>query len=307
MAAALGLNLVLEMHAGGARAGELARRARDRERCAEASVGVDEERQRGRAADAAHVLADVVEARDPEVGQPERGVRDAGAGQVDRAEAGFLGEQRAVGIDRAGDLQRALGLDGVTQPPARGSFRHSDMIHRVMKRIVRSLSVLFVAGFAGFAHASECSSLASMRWLLGDWLAEGDKTTWRETWTEIGPDTWEGRGIEVAKAESGKQSAEDLRLVEMGGSVFYLAKVTHNELPIPFRLVECGDDRLVFANPAHDFPRRLDYQRQPDGRLQVRVSDGADKGFTLDFARQPTASADSAASSQPRTPASRRW
>jgi ketosteroid isomerase-like protein len=164
-----------------------------------------------------------------------------------------------------------------------------------MKRIVRSLSVLFLAGFAGFAHASGCSSLASMRWLLGEWLADGDKTTWRETWTEIGPDTWEGRGIEIAKAEPGKQSAEELRLVAMGGSVFYLAKVTHNELPIPFRLVECGDDRLVFANPAHDFPRRLDYRRQPDGRLQVRVSDGADKGFTLDFGRQPTASADSAA------------
>jgi hypothetical protein len=164
-----------------------------------------------------------------------------------------------------------------------------------MKRIVRSLSVLFLAGFAGFANASECSSLASMRWLLGDWLAESDKSTWRETWTESSPATWEGRGIEVAKAEAGKQSAEDLRLVEMGGSVFYLAKVTHNELPIPFRLVDCGDDRLVFANPAHDFPRRLDYQRQPDGRLQVRVSDGADKGFTLDFGRQTTAPADPAA------------
>ena len=134
-----------------------------------------------------------------------------------------------------------------------------------------------------------------MKWLLGDWLAAGDKAIWRETWTEISPDTWEGRGIEVAKAASGKQSVEDLRLVAMGGSVFYLAKVTHNELPIPFRLVECGDDRLVFSNPAHDFPRRLEYGRQPDGRLRVRASDGADKGFTLDFGRQPAASADSAA------------
>ena len=104
-----------------------------------------------------------------------------------------------------------------------------------------------------------------------------------------------GSGDRSAKAESRKQSAEDLRLVAMGGSVFYLAKVTHNELPIPFRLIECGDDRLVFANPAHDFPRRLEYGRQPDGRLHVRVSDGADKGFTLDFGRQPGASADSAA------------
>jgi hypothetical protein len=134
-----------------------------------------------------------------------------------------------------------------------------------------------------------------MQWLLGEWLAEGAKTTWRETWTEVGPKTWEGRGIETSRADPAQQSAEDLRLLEMGGGVFYLAKVTHNELPIPFRLVECGEGDLVFANTAHDFPRRLDYRRQPDGRLHVRVSDGGDKGFTLDFAHQPADSTDSAA------------
>ncbi len=164
-----------------------------------------------------------------------------------------------------------------------------------MRHIPKSLSALVLAGWAGLASASECSSLASLEWLQGEWLAEGARTTWRETWTVTGPNTWEGRGIEVSREEPTKQSVEDLRLVEMGGSVFYLAKVTHNELPVPFRLIECGDGRLVFANPAHDFPRRLDYQRQPDGRLQVRVSDGAAKGFTLDFARQPAASGDSAA------------
>lgn len=164
-----------------------------------------------------------------------------------------------------------------------------------MNRIVRLLSVLILVGGAGISHASECGSLATMRWLLGEWLAEGAKTTWRETWTEIGPQTWEGRGIETSRADPARQSAEELRLVEMGGSVFYLAKVSHNELPIPFRLVECGDGRLVFANPAHDFPRRLDYERQPDGRLHARISDGAEKGFTLDFARQPAAPVNSAA------------
>ncbi len=159
----------------------------------------------------------------------------------------------------------------------------------------RPIRVLILAFWTGVAGASECNSLASMDWLLGEWLAEGSKTTWRENWTAIGQKTWEGRSVEASTTDPGKQSSEELRIVEMGGSVFYLAKVTHNELPIPFRLVECGDGRLVFANPAHDFPRRLDYERQADGRLQVRVSDGADKGFTLDFLRQPAASPDAAA------------
>jgi ketosteroid isomerase-like protein len=164
-----------------------------------------------------------------------------------------------------------------------------------MRHIARTLVLLVHSGCAAVAGAAECGSLASLHWLQGEWVAEGAKSTWRETWTEIDAKTWSGRGVETSKSDPGQQGTEELRLVEMGGSVFYLAKVTHNELPVPFRLVECGDGRLVFANPAHDFPRRLDYERQPDGRLHVRVSDGADKGFTLDFARQPKASADSPA------------
>jgi hypothetical protein len=154
------------------------------------------------------------------------------------------------------------------------------------------ICVLVIAVGSGAASASECSSLDSMRWLLGGWLADGDKNTWRESWTAISPKTWEGRGIEASKSNPGKQSTEELRLVELGGSVFYLAQVAHNELPIPFRLVECGDGRLVFTNPAHDFPRRLEYERQADGRLHVRISDGGDEGFTLDFAREPRVSAE---------------
>lgn len=154
---------------------------------------------------------------------------------------------------------------------------------------------LLLAAFANPVAASECGSLASIDWLLGEWFAGNGNTTWRESWTPVGPRTWEGHAIETSMAEPGRQGSEDLRMVEMGGSVFYLAKVAHNELPVPFRLVECGGDRLVFENPSHDFPRRLDYERSQDGRLHVRVSDGAEKGFTLDFARAAAAPRDAAA------------
>jgi hypothetical protein len=60
--------------------------------------------------------------------------------------------------------------------------------------------------------------------------------------------------------------------------------VTHNELPVAFRLTSCADGAFVFANATHDFPRRLEYRQGGDG-LSVRVSDGADKGFTLEFRR----------------------
>jgi len=143
------------------------------------------------------------------------------------------------------------------------------------------------------AEAGECRSLGSLEWLLGEWVADGAKSTFRESWTARGPQTWEGRGVETSKTDPAKTSGESLRLVEMADGVFYLSKVTHNELPVAFRLSECADGRFVFVNAAHDFPKRLDYVREGEDRLKVRVSDGAEKGFTLDFARAPVPAADS--------------
>jgi hypothetical protein len=45
----------------------------------------------------------------------------------------------------------------------------------------------------------------------------------------------------------------------------------------------------VFENPAHDFPRRLEYRHDADGRMVVTVSDRKDKGFTLNFERAAAA------------------
>jgi hypothetical protein len=164
-----------------------------------------------------------------------------------------------------------------------------------MARWRRFVPMLWLAACAGSAGAADCRSLVSLDWLQGEWLADGKKSTWRESWAAIGPHTWEGRGVETSKAEPARSNAEDLRLVEMGGGVFYVAKVAHNELPVAFRLVECSPARLVFANPDHDFPKRLEYERQPDGRLRVNIGDGAGEGFTLDFVRVATAAGDAEA------------
>ncbi len=142
------------------------------------------------------------------------------------------------------------------------------------------------------AAAGECRSLDSLDWLLGEWVADGAKSTFRESWAALGPRTWEGTGVETSKADPARTSGEVLRLVEMADGVFYLSKVTHNELPVAFRLSECAEGRYAFVNATHDFPKRLDYVREGEDRLKVRVSDGANQGFTLVFARAPAMTAD---------------
>lgn len=135
------------------------------------------------------------------------------------------------------------------------------------------------------AGAADCGSLGQLRWLLGEWVADGDKKAFHESWAELGPEAFEGAGLERDKGSGRLATSESLRLLQMADGVYYLSKVSHNELPVAFRLTTCQGGQFVFENAAHDFPRRIEYRHEGDDRLNVRVSDGGDKGFTLAFRR----------------------
>jgi hypothetical protein len=155
-----------------------------------------------------------------------------------------------------------------------------------MKHLLAIL-VLLAATLGGAAAHAACDSLDSLRWLLGDWAADGSKTSFQESWTEVSPRTFEGTGVERSKSDGKIRSGEVLRIVEMAGGVFYVSKVAHNDLPVAFRLSECDGGQFTFVNPAHDFPKRIEYEQAGPDRLTVRVEDAAEKGFALEFARAP--------------------
>jgi hypothetical protein len=49
--------------------------------------------------------------------------------------------------------------------------------------------------------------------------------------------------------------------------------------PTPFKLVESGERRAVFANPQHDFPKRILYWLAKDGALHARIEGDAGKSM----------------------------
>jgi hypothetical protein len=156
-------------------------------------------------------------------------------------------------------------------------------------RLARAGVGCVLIGLAGAtaAESPDCTSLDTVAWLVGAWQAESRDRLISETWARVSPITLEGRGVTRSRADGAIRDSEDLRLVAMGDGVFYFAKVSHNERPVAFRLTACAGDTLVFENAAHDFPRRIEYRRVDGARLEVHVSDGADRGFRLDFTRQP--------------------
>ncbi len=139
----------------------------------------------------------------------------------------------------------------------------------------------------GLALAGPCTSLEPARWLVGSWLASTDSRTIRETWREVSTATFEGEGATHSRTDGTLLDSEVLRLVAMAGEVFYVAKVAHNPYPVAFRLASCDGNRLEFENPAHDFPRRIEYRRTAEDTFEAHVSDGAGKGFALSFRRTP--------------------
>jgi len=134
--------------------------------------------------------------------------------------------------------------------------------------------------------AEDCNTLESLHWLLGNWESVGGNTRWVETWEQMTDKTIEGSTVQHRRSDDVVTSEETLRLVEMSGEVFYIAKVAQNELPIAFKLTACGPGIATFENAQHDFPKLLRYELKSDATLDVLVADENADGFTIVFARR---------------------
>jgi len=114
--AALGANLVLDVAGGRTGLDQRLHGARDVERTrAEAGIDVDHQRQVADIGDAAHVHQHVFQGVDAQVRQAQRAGGNTATRQVDGAEAGALGQQGVVGVDRADHLQRRFGSQRLTE------------------------------------------------------------------------------------------------------------------------------------------------------------------------------------------------
>lgn len=132
-------------------------------------------------------------------------------------------------------------------------------------------------------QAKPCDSLESLTWLVGGWKAESSKLKINENWQQISGKTFEGSGITYAIEKNMIVSSETLRLVEMSGEIFYIAKVASNDLPVAFKLTSCSAKTAIFENLLHDFPKKLSYQLIEENHITVFVSGEGGKGFSIEY------------------------
>ena len=164
-----------------------------------------------------------------------------------------------------------------------------------MNRIAGRMGILALLSWPLVVAATPCPSLQVAEWLLGDWTSAGGEAGFQQSWSAAGPQTFAGSGSELTGPAGGGHGTEALRLVEMQGQVFYLAKAGHNELPVAFRLTECALGHLVFENSGHDPPQHLKYRLEAGSRMTVTVGDGAAQDISREFERRAVTADDGAA------------
>ncbi|WP_206485851.1 DUF6265 family protein [Thalassotalea sp. G2M2-11] len=143
--------------------------------------------------------------------------------------------------------------------------------------------VLLCLVFHSAVQANTCKTLESLTWLVGHWNSKSEKLNINESWKQVSSKTFEGSGYTYSVEKNQMISAETLRLVEMSGEIFYIAKVANNDLPVAFKLTSCTAETAVFENAEHDFPKKLSYQLTKDKNITVFVSGENGEGFSIQY------------------------
>jgi hypothetical protein len=145
-----------------------------------------------------------------------------------------------------------------------------------MTRHVKTLlaAALFAALSGRAEPAVQADALSGLAWMAGTWIGEDAGTVSEETWTSPRGGMMLGMHRDVAGGKA--VSFEFLRIEATADGIVYFAS-PRGAPPTPFRLVENGPRRAVFANPEHDFPVRILYWLDAEGALHARVEGPGEK------------------------------
>ena len=108
--------------------------------------------------------------------------------------------------------------------------------------------------------------LDDLAWMTGHWSSTKDGLVMEEIWTS--PRGGVMLGLHGDARET-KASFEFIRIAVTPEGIVYFAQ-PGGRPPTPFTLTEVSGTRAVFANPQHDFPKRIVYWLDA-GKLCARV------------------------------------
>lgn len=123
-------------------------------------------------------------------------------------------------------------------------------------------------------------AIEDLRFMAGHWSGNGVEEVW------LAPAGNLMTGMNRMVRSDGRAAFEFLRIAVTPDGITYFAQPSGRPATA-FRLVEVSPDRAVFANPDHDFPKRIIYALR-DGKLCARVEGDDGKGQEWCWGRAAT-------------------
>lgn len=116
--------------------------------------------------------------------------------------------------------------------------------------------------------------LHKANWLLGEWQKTDSIGTLTETWKTLNDSTFSGASYFVINKDKDTVHSETIELMEDKEHLIYTATVVgqNNDEPVPFQMTEMTDSLVVFTNPKHDFPQKIQYKLNKDKSILATVS-----------------------------------
>jgi hypothetical protein len=111
-------------------------------------------------------------------------------------------------------------------------------------------------------------TIAELSWLAGSWNGESKGIQMEEHWTQPGGNSMVGMHRDVGTGRT--LLFEFLRIEQRGDQIVYLSMPNGRSPATAFPLKELSGTRVVFENPAHDFPQRIIYWKEGND-LRARI------------------------------------
>ncbi|GGD73972.1 hypothetical protein GCM10011357_31270 [Lacimicrobium alkaliphilum] len=95
-------------------------------------------------------------------------------------------------------------------------------------------------------------------------------------------------GIGFMSKQDNVSRYEYMRIEKRESGEIYFVAIPSGQQETEFRLTQHTEKRVVFENPAHDFPQRITYSQIAEGVMQAKAGSKKDdsyKGFELTLLR----------------------
>jgi len=115
--------------------------------------------------------------------------------------------------------------------------------------------------------------LGKANWMLGEWEKTDSLGTLREIWERLDDSTFIGLSYYIQNKKDTLHN-EQVELIQDGEHLIYTTTIKgeNNDLPIQFQMTTDEDSLLVFENPKHEYPQKIQYKLMKNGSLVATIT-----------------------------------